>query len=332
MNALGEHFDQIDVITMHKGRLALRDNICVYSVGGELGYSKIKKARNFYILLIKILNEKRIDGCFTHMAVWFMLIGGPLLMLKRIPRVTWYAHSVLNPVMLGAYVLSNAIVTASQDSFRINSRKVHVTGHGIDTNHYSRKFAGGAPVFTIGSVGRISRVKNYEVLFHAIKLLKDDGFESFQVKLYGNIQTKDDRYYSKHLESLINELNIDEKVQFLGSLTSGQVPEIVPTFDVFVNMLSRGGAGKAVLEAMSMEVPTIICTPAFDSDLSQRDRNLLLFRPDDPASLKSKLMDMMQLSFDKRDQIGKRLRKMVMARHSLDRLPLKIKQLIQRAG
>ena len=205
LNELADNFDQIFVITMHKGHIDLKMNIHVYSVGGELGYSRIRKTKEFYKLLFNILRHNRIDGCFTHMAVWFVFLGGAVLAVKGIPRVTWYAHSVINPIMLGACLLSNAIITASPDSFRIKSGKVHVTGHGIDTDHYSKRRREEKESFIIGSVGRISRIKNYETLIHSQKLLTDDGVDSFHVKLYGNIQTGDDKAYMKYLINLLNK-------------------------------------------------------------------------------------------------------------------------------
>ena len=283
LNKLSEHFYQIHVITMHKGRLDLRPNIHVHSLGGELGYSRIRKCILFYRHLFAVLARNEIHGCFTHMAVLLLLLGGPVLALKRIPRVTWYAHSVKNPVMMGALLWSHMIITASQDSFPIESKKVCVTGHGIDTDHYSRRDTTPNKIFTIGSVGRISRIKNYETLLRAARLLIDEGMDSFQIKLYGNIQTRDDRSYMDYLRRLIETLKLEDNVVFPGPLSGEQVPGIVSTFDIFINLLSRGGAGKAVLEAMSMEVPTLICTPAFNRSLSETDREMLVFQPDNLA-------------------------------------------------
>ena len=325
LNELAKHFDHIFVITMHKGRLDLHDNIDVYSVGGEVGNSRIRKAVNFYKLLFRILRRNDIHGCFTHMAVLFALLGGPIFVVKRIPMVTWYAHSVINPVMIGAYLLSSKVITASQDSFRIKSRKVNITGHGIDTNHYSKEKMNSNNTFLIGSVGRISRIKNYELLLHSLKLLINDGIDSFTVKLYGNIQTRDDEVYKSNLENLLKRLDLADKVDFPGPLTNKQVPEVMSSFDVFVNMLSKGGVGKAVLEAMSTKVPTLICTPAFNPYLTEEDRKLLVFRPNNPVSLKQKLKGIMKVPEEKRIELGKRLREMVIKEHSLNHLALDIK-------
>lgn len=329
LKALAGHFDHIYVITMHKGRLDLPENVSVFSIGGELGYSKIKKTLNFYKLLFSILKNNRIQGCFTHMASYLIFMGGPILVFKRIPRITWYAHSVINPVMMGAFLYSNAIITASADSFRIKSRKVHITGHGIETEHYSRRATKLNDTFTIGSIGRISRIKNYETLLHALKLLLDEGINSFKVKLYGNIQTEDDKKYKIFLENLVREYGLEKKVNFCNPVSGNQVPEILSGFDIFVNILSRGGAGKAVLEAMSTEVPTLICTSAFNQFLSYEDRKLLVFRPNDSNDLKFKIKNMMLLPKEKNVQIGKRLRNLVLQEHSLKNLSIKISNLFK---
>ena len=330
LNKLAEYFDHIYVITMHKGRLELKQNIDVYSIGGELGYSRMRKLVIFYKLLFTILKDHEIKGCFTHMAVLSLLLGGPFLALKGVPRITWYAHSVINPVLIGAYLNSNVIITPSPDSFRINSKKVHVTGHGIDTSHYSRIKKDSEEGFIIGSVGRISKIKNYETLIKALSLLVEDGIDSFQVKLYGNTQTQDDEAYRRFLEKLVNKLGLENKIYFPGPITGDQVPKIVSTFDIFINMLSKGGAGKAVLEAMSIEVPTLICTPAFNKKFSEKDHEMLVFRPNDPESLKNKLKELMNTTEEKRIQIGKRLRKIVIEEHSLDNLALNIVNILMK--
>lgn len=329
LNKLADHFDHISVITMHKGLLDLKENIDVYSVGGELGYSRIKKTMNFYGHLFYILKHHNIHGCFTHMAVWFIILGGLILALRGIPRVTWYAHSVINPIMMAAYFLSNTVITPSPDSFRIKSEKVFVTGHGIDTQHYSRQRTMPNKSFLIGSVGRISRIKKYETLIQSLRLLMNEGVDSFKAVLYGNIQTIDDEEYKGYLESLVKELELEDKIFFPGPLTGNQVPQVMSGFDVFVNMLSKGGAGKAVLEAMSIEIPTLICTSAFNQFLSITDRDILVFQPQKPDSLHNRLKRLMQMTGDERNQLGKRLRKIVMQEHSVDRLSLKIKGIFE---
>lgn len=329
LNELSKHFDHLYVITMNKGRMALRGNIDVYSVGGERSLGRVKKGVAFYRHLFRVLKGCEIHGCFAHMAVLFVLLGGPVLRWRNVPIIMWYAHSVINPAMVSATWFSRRIITASPDSFRYKSGKVRITGHGIDTEHYSRKPCVKGQVFRIGSVGRISRVKDYETLLQAVHLLKKEGIVDFEVHLYGNVQTPSDREYQSRLLTLVKSLALRENVAFPGPLTGDQVPEVVSGFDVFVNMLSRGGAGKAVLEAMSIECPTLICTPAFNRWLSRDDQDLLVFKAGDPVSLKERLKGIMTLSEDDRRRMGRRLRQIVVQGHSLKALAERIRSIVE---
>ena len=45
---LSKHVKAIDVITMRVGRYALPENVCVYSVGKEKGYSEPRRFIEFY--------------------------------------------------------------------------------------------------------------------------------------------------------------------------------------------------------------------------------------------------------------------------------------------
>ena len=124
-------------------------------------------------------------------------------------------------------------------------------------------------------------------------------------------------------------MHLAEKVEFCGPIGGDQVPEVVTDFDVFVNLLAKGGAGKAVLEAMSMKVPTLICTTAFDPFLTKEDRDVLVFRPDDPESLKHKIVGVMNSCEEDRSRMGERLRELVVRQHSLGNLAGKIKAIFQ---
>src|SRR2546428_10994723 len=92
IKALAKRVECIYVITMRLGRVELPDNVRVYSVGKEKGYSEPRRLVEFYRHLWHVLHDDRIDVCFSHMMPLFTILGGPVLRLKAIPIVTWYAH------------------------------------------------------------------------------------------------------------------------------------------------------------------------------------------------------------------------------------------------
>src|SRR5215510_252045 len=93
--ALAQRVERIHVITMRTGRVEMPDNVQVYSVGKEQGYSEPHRLVEFYRHLRRILRHDRIDLCFSHMMPLFTVLGAPILKLQGIPIVTWYTHRSL---------------------------------------------------------------------------------------------------------------------------------------------------------------------------------------------------------------------------------------------
>src|SRR5512132_1096345 len=77
ISALAARVEFIHVITMRMGRLNVPDNVRVYSVGKEKGFSELRRLMEFYRLLFRILREDRIDACFSHMITIFTILAAP---------------------------------------------------------------------------------------------------------------------------------------------------------------------------------------------------------------------------------------------------------------
>jgi len=117
IQALAERVEYIHVITMRTGRVEAPDNVRVYSVGKEKGYSEPHRAAEFYRHLLGVLRHDRIDACFSHMIPIFTVLAAPLLKLKRIPIVTWYLHPSLTKTLKLAHHLSDYMVTGLPTSY-----------------------------------------------------------------------------------------------------------------------------------------------------------------------------------------------------------------------
>lgn len=90
--ALAARVEVIHVITMRVGKVEVPQNVRVYSVGKEKGYSEPRRAAAFYRQLLRIVRQERIDMCFSHMMPLFTILAAPVLKGKGIPIITWYAH------------------------------------------------------------------------------------------------------------------------------------------------------------------------------------------------------------------------------------------------
>lgn len=76
----------------------------------------------------------RHDAIFVHMAPIFAVIAAPWARLWRKRIGLWYTHGTVTWRLRLAEKLVNVIFTASPESFRLPSKKLIITGHGIDTN------------------------------------------------------------------------------------------------------------------------------------------------------------------------------------------------------
>ena len=85
INALAKKCNRVVIITMASGKISVDDNVTVYSVGKEKGYSELRRLFEFYRILYRVLKIEKIDGCFAHMMPLFAVLGFPLLKIRKIP-------------------------------------------------------------------------------------------------------------------------------------------------------------------------------------------------------------------------------------------------------
>ncbi len=108
--------------------------------------------------------------------------------------------------------------------------------------------------FVIGAVGRITRIKNYDVILKALEKLKQDNFKAVFV-CYG--RPADEAYY-KELTDSCRALNIESEVMFVGN--SSNIHKDIAAFDVFVLPSFTEGLGIVALEAQAAGKPCLLST------------------------------------------------------------------------
>lgn len=318
INAVAPHCDYIDVITMNAGRIAVADNVRVFSVGKEKGYSEPRRAVVFYRLLLRLLRERPYDACFAHMQPLFAVMGAPLLKVYGVPITLWYAHKAVTPKLQQAERLVHRVVTASPESFRIESPKVRVVGHGIDTHFFAPTAPNPPDRFTILSVSRIAPIKRLETIIEAARFLKDEGHDDFCLRIVGNVYPHD-QPYARQLRDLAATYDLMDVVEFAGEVPHHQIAQAYQRASVMINMSNTGSIDKAVLEAMACGIPVITANEAFEPILARWGQQLLT-PMDAPDVLAERIQRVAALSTAERQRLGQELRDLVVREHSLDRL------------
>jgi glycosyltransferase involved in cell wall biosynthesis len=328
LSALSPHFKRIFVITIHKGRLQLPANVEVYSITDMGAVSRAQQIINLYRVVIRLLCKEKIDASFIHQAIVPGAMAAPMLKLWRIPTVLWYCHSETSIALKISHYFADKVISASLQSCPIQSNRLVATGHGIDTDFFSpcrERDSEPAGKFLIVSISRFAPIKRIEVLFDAIHLIVKNGMDQFSVHIYGFTQTAEEKKYLNDLKLKAVHLELSDHIVWKGRISNWDVPSILCKADLFVSQQVEGGIDKAILEAMSCEVPVLLTNDACVSIFPQRYKEKLVFFSGHAEEMAAKLHNLMTCSENERYEMGQALRDIVVRKHSVVALAEKIK-------
>jgi len=323
ITALAAQVEQLWVVTPRARREPLPDNIAVYEVGrGCRKKETILHAwLNFHRVMWHLTRDDRVDGIFAHMYPKFAILAVPYAKPRRIPLVMWYTHTSVSWQLRLAGKFVDGIVTASRGSCRLDSSKVRVVGHGIDTKRFSPSSQARHPdgALTVLSVGRISPAKHYEVIIEAVAgLIQHDKIGNLRLRLVGDAPRREQASYLEELKNLVISPGLSEHVFFEGAVPHDKVVRAYQQADVFVSA-SQTGLDKAVLEAMACGLIPVVSLPEFAFTLGVYAERLI-YKAGDASDLARKLQYVWSLPLDEREQLGCQMRSLVREKHDVHTL------------
>ena len=315
--ALAKRVEFIHVIAMRVGRVEVPENVRVYSVGKEKGYSEPRRVVEFYRHLFRILRNEQIDVCFSHMIPIFTILAGPVLKAKGMPIFTWYAHPSLTRTLELAHHFSNRIVTSLPTAYPYRHDKLTVIGQGIDTELFAPDGTKPQNPPIILCVGRLSPVKDHPTLLRAAALLRDQCRQPFRVVIVGGPASPKDETYLNSLHKLVKEFALEYIVHFEPPVPMTSLPNWYRRCTVHVNLTPTGFGDKVAWEAMGCGRLCIVANEGFKETVGNYE-HLLLFRQGNPEDLANRLKKLLSLSENEKESIRAFLRHQVIRMHSLD--------------
>lgn len=312
-----QKFDKIIVLCLEKEEFNLPNNVKVISLGKDENLPKLLWFFNFYKYILR--HRKQYDFVFVHMNPIWVVLGGWCWRLMQKKIFFWYTSGGVTTKLKLAEKFADTIFTASSESFRLPSKKIIVTGHGIDTDLFrpdeAKKIRDGK--LRMLSVGRIAPVKNYDALIDAAKILKDQNIE-FSMTIIGEPALNKDRKYEQKLKSLIRELKLENDFKFLGKINH---KELIPYYqgnDLFIHLSKTGSLDKTLLEAMSCGMNVLSSNDAARGFLPAE----LLFNENNAQDLANKIKNIREKNIDGQ------LRQYVVENHNLNNLISKMAKTI----
>ena len=236
-----KHCEKVTVICLREGAHALPDNAEVITLGTT------QVGRAIGLLRVCIARRHTYDSVFVHMNPEYIVLGGLFWRLTHKRTAFWYTHKSVDLKLRIAELLADIIFTASKESFRLNSRKVHVMGHGIDTTFFSPdpNVVRGDWLF---SVGRLMPSKRHD---RAIRFAMQEGKE---------LQIAGEGPERGHLEALAHELGAH--VRFLGGIRQSQLRDEYRKAACLIHTSETGSLDKVVLEALACGLRIVTNNPA----------------------------------------------------------------------
>ncbi len=334
----GKKTDKLYVICLEKGNIdGLPENIKILPVRKnkqspprrDPAHIKLNKVAGNNIILRKITdffnfqkivfsNIKKVDGVFCHMNPEYTIAVWPLSKIFNKKIISWYAHGTVSTRLKLLEKMANKIITPSQKSFRLKSKKIIITGHGIDIDKFKKIDTKKSDKFKIISVGRISPTKDLETLIKATDIIINNYHQKdITVEIIGSPGLKSHETYLESLREMVKKINLENYIKFLGSIANKDIPQKLNESQVFINLSNTGSVDKTVLEAMATEVVPITSNDAFEEILEEKYKT----KANDYKMLAQKIMAIK----NKEEQTsGKKLREIVTEKHNLDILIEKI--------
>ncbi len=240
-----KHVDVV-VIANEVGEYQLPSNVEVHSLGKEKGVGRLGRYINFYTLIFRL----RYTAVLCHMNPEFVIAGGWWWRLSGRPIVLWYMHKSVTARLRLAERLVRAVATASAESFRLPSSKVHILGHGIDTDIFTPDPSVSRGTHAL-SVGRLMPSKRHD---KAIDMAQADG-RPLYIAGEGPERAALEAYAKTK----------GAAVTFLGGVMHGALLNEYRQAAYLIHTSETGSLDKVVLEAMACDTPVVSTSEAFRS-------------------------------------------------------------------
>ena len=190
--------------------------------------------------------------------------------------------------------ISNGVrLSLIRDFIFLDNNLLTIT-NGIELNgEYNSNRSEMGPI-KIASVGRLKKVKNYELAIRGISLLTTLNFE-YHIAGEGDRLTE--------LKKLVEQLNLQDKIFFHGFVHD--ISEFLGTKDIFLMTSQWEGFGLALVEAMNHSLPSIVSNIEGVRDILGLDNKCgILTPPNSPKDLAENLTFLIK-NADLRERMGK---------------------------
>lgn len=161
-------------------------------------------------------------------------------------------RTLLKAIKGAAAVAATApnVITRIKDIYR-KDMQYFVTPFGVDMDEFRKFEVPRADAFTFGSLKRLELYNHVEYVLEAFAKFREQCDAPSLLRVVGG------GHLAGELEERANSLGIADHVEFLGYVRNTDMPQVINTLDVAVQMPDDECLGISGIEAMACEVPVV---------------------------------------------------------------------------
>lgn len=317
---------EVDLLCMPNSRLSEEANKCGIPTC-QLEFSQYVSPIQFIKLNI-ILNARKYDLIHAEASrdLWLVvpalklsLLKTPLILTKHVGSYItkkdflhrWLYNRVNIALAISSVIKKNLIETTP-----LTEDKIVLLHNAIDTNKFNPDIVNRRTVrnefkisddeLLIGMNARFSPGKGHEEFLHAAHDLSA-RFTNLRFMIVGE-PSKGENEYALKIKKMASDLGLDDKVIFTNF--RNDIPEILASLDIFAFPSHAEAFGLALIEAMSMRLPSVCSNSDGVLDIAIDNGTSLLFQKENNDDLKLKLSELITHP-EKRLQLGNAARQRV---------------------
>ncbi len=306
------HYESVVVICLEKGNYDFPPHVKVCSLGKEERQSRLQYLIHFYWYIIT--ERKNYDAVFVHMNQEYVILGYAFwkLLGKKIYMWRNHVHGTLRTKL--AILMSTRVFCTSSFSYTAKYKKTIIMPVGIDTDMFERKQGIKKISRSILFLGRIAPIKKPDFLLVALQQMKKKAV-NFTASFYGEPSPKDVAYY-EGLKEKTREYGLSGNVVWQPAISNDFTVKIYNMHEICVNLSPDGLYDKTIFEAMATETLMM----ASNNNLREIIQEDFIFEEGNAAELAHRLTKLLDLSEEYKKEYGKKLRNVVIEKHSLKKL------------
>ena len=306
------NFNFVFVITLNAGEYKLPENVKVFNLNRKK-HSRLRVILRLWKTLALLHKKYHISAYFIHMAIRFTLLIFPFKLIFRPKLVIWYAHQAIPVELIISDKLADTAFTCTKYAYNLsNPKNLKIIGHGINMNKFTLSRRKIQKINNIVTIGRITSVKNLDILINSFIELADD-FPNIKLFLIGGTVRQDDKEYEIKLKKMAKDYR--DRIIFIGEVKFNSIKKYYNSSDLFINLSASSSLDKAILEAMACGIPVLSTNKSAVSLFSH-----LYGKGFFPSSIETFSKDMRKILTSEIKLDPEALREEILNNHSLKRL------------